>query len=227
MFGSKLEIKRFEKTVLKYEAEPIQKGKILLYGHSLFTRCSIPSVNRWGNPVIDEAIIGRDGTPAVLNHGFGTSSADDLLYYYPRLVRPYEPRAMVISTANNDFGFGYNPEQIMEITARIIDYAQADFPDLPVYLCTTFPGLKHKGTVTYFTRSRNHYDELVEAYCARRKNVTCLRLIEMPFLFENPEDIGDYEKIREDIYAEDRTHFDAAGYSMFIDYMREALKEVL
>ena len=115
----------------------------------------------------------------------------------------------------------------MEITARVIDYAQADFPGLPVYLCTNFPGLKHKGTVSYFTRSRLAYDDLVEYYCSRKENVTCLRMIDMPFLFEDPADIGDYDKIREDIYADDRTHFNAEGYAMFIDYMRGALEAVL
>ena len=38
MFGSRLEVKRFEDRIEKYEAVPVQTGKILFYGHSLFTR---------------------------------------------------------------------------------------------------------------------------------------------------------------------------------------------
>lgn len=227
MFGSHLEVKRFEKTVLRYESVPVQKGRILFYGHSLFTRCSSLPVNRWGNPNIEEEILHRDGTPAVLNHGFGTSSADDLLYYYPRLVRPYEPSALVIATSNNDFVYAYSAKEVMEITARIIDYAQADFPGLPVFFCTNFPSIKHCNTTTYFTRQRAEFDQLVEAYCRTKENVTCVRLIDMPFLFEKKEDTGNYDALRADIYAEDNTHFNAYGYGLFIDAMKEVLHELL
>jgi len=227
MFGSRLEVRRFEKTVLKYEAEPVATGRILLYGHSLFTRCSIPTVNRWGNANAEDVILNRDGTPAVLNHGFGTSSADDLLYYYDRLVRPYQPRALMIATSNNDFGFGYSAADVVDITARIIDYAQADFPGIPVYFCTNFPGLKHKGTVSYFTRLRLEFDRLVEDYCAAKENVKCVRLIDMPFLFEDPSQIGNYDALREDIYADDRTHFNPYGYDLFLDYLKGVFADLL
>ena len=38
MFGSRLEVRRFEKSIEKYESVPVQTGKILFYGHSLFTQ---------------------------------------------------------------------------------------------------------------------------------------------------------------------------------------------
>jgi hypothetical protein len=47
------------------------------------------------------------------------------------------------------------------------------------------------------------------------------------FFFENPEDIGDYDKIREDIYHEDKTHFNPMGYGMFMDFVRELLDDLL
>ena len=48
---------------------------------------------------MEEEVRMKDGSQAIINHGFGTSSADDLLYYYDRMVRPYKPRALVLATS--------------------------------------------------------------------------------------------------------------------------------
>ena len=105
MFGSKLEIRRFEDRILKYEAVSVVTDKILFYGHSLFTRCSFIT-KRQENPMLEAEVRMKDGSQAIVNHGFGTSSADDLLYYYHRMVLPYKPRALVLATMSNDVGFG-------------------------------------------------------------------------------------------------------------------------
>ena len=42
MFDIPMQLKSLEDRVIAYEQEPIVKGKIMFYGHSLFTR--------WGHP---------------------------------------------------------------------------------------------------------------------------------------------------------------------------------
>ena len=55
MFGSRLRVKRFEDRVLAYESVPVETGKILFYGHSLFTRCSFITKAGVDNPrLVDE-----------------------------------------------------------------------------------------------------------------------------------------------------------------------------
>ena len=73
MFKLKVEnLKRYENSVLKYEAEPIEKNKILFYGSSGFTRWK----PQFDHRPLEEDIRMKDGSLAVVNHGFGTSSAD-------------------------------------------------------------------------------------------------------------------------------------------------------
>ena len=86
MYGSRLRVKRFEDRVLAYESVPVETGKILFYGDSLFTRCSFITKAGADNPRLVDEVRMKDGSQACINHGFGTSSADDLLYYYDRLV---------------------------------------------------------------------------------------------------------------------------------------------
>ncbi len=226
MFGSKLEVRRFESTVKKYESRDVEevKGRILLYGHSLFTRCA--QNNSWGNPSMEEMVLGKNGEKVILNHGFGTSSADDLLYYYPRLVRPYEPRALLLASANNDFGFGYSPFEVVDILAKLVDWTRADFPEIPIYLFSCNPILKRVGENNVFTRHRDEFDRFAEIMC-REKGIRFVSMIHQEYMFEKREDLGDYNKIRADLFSSDDTHYHAEGYRVFGDFMRELLDDIL
>ncbi len=226
MYGSKLKVRRYESRIERYESVPVVKGKILFYGHSLFTRCSFITKSQENPKLVDEVRM-KDGSQAVVNHGFGSSSADDLLYYYPRMVRPYEPRALVLATMANDVNHGYSANEIMDVQARLIQWAQADFPGLPVYCFNGVPALKHKGKKDPFTRVRKEYNECLEDFCARTENCFYIPLEKQPFFYENPEDVGDYDKIREDIWAPDQLHLNPQGYGMFMDFIRELFADFL
>lgn len=229
MYGSRIKVNRYEDTIRAYESRPIEeeKGKILFYGHSLFTRCSWNTLAGKPNPKLADEVRMKDGSLAIVNHGFGTSNADELLYFYDRMVRAYEPRVLVLATSNNDFGNAYSAKEVMEIQARIIDWAQADMPGIEVYCFGSTPTVKHKGEKNAMTRLRDEYNQLLEDYCGRKENVTYVSLIDQPFYFENPEDVGDYDKVREDIFVADRTHLNPEGYAMFHNFIRELLDEYL
>ena len=226
MFGSKLKIRKFDDRIERYEAVPVVTGKILFYGHSLFTRCSFIT-NSKENPVLEEEVRMKDGSQAIVNHGFGTSSADDLLYYYHRMVRPYKPRALVLATFANDIGYGYGVKDIMEIQARVIQWAQADFPGIRVYCLSPYPTLKNKGLKNVSTRARKEYNEYLEFFCSKTENCIYVPMQNQAFFYENEEDIGDYDKVREDIFHEDQVHLNPQGYAMFMDFVRELLDDLL
>ncbi|MFA6800751.1 MAG: GDSL-type esterase/lipase family protein [Acholeplasmataceae bacterium] len=42
---------------------------------------------------------------SVLNHGFGGSKINDAIYYYDRLVKPFNPRAVVLFSGVNDLDY--------------------------------------------------------------------------------------------------------------------------
>ena len=226
MFGSKLEIRRFEDRILKYEAVPVVTDKILFYGHSLFTRCSFITKYQ-ENPMLEEEVRMKDGSQAIVNHGFGTSSADDLLYYYDRMVRPYKPRALVLATMGNDIGYGYSAKEVMEVVARIVQWAQADFPGIRVYCFSCSPVLKNKGVVGARVRLRKEYNQYLKDFCAITENCVYVPFDQAAFFYEKPEDIGDYDKVREDIFSPDQVHMNPYGYGLFMDYIRELLDDLL
>ena len=54
-----------------------------------------------------------------------------------------------------------------------------------------------------------------------------IRLWNQPELFETPEDVGNYKKVREDIFVKDKVHPNQAGYDILKEVFIQALDELL
>jgi lysophospholipase L1-like esterase len=223
-----MNLKLLEDRVIAYEQEPIVKGKILFYGHSLFTRWGSP---KWGYRRMDEDIRMKDGSLAVVNHGFGTSTSEELLYYYDRLVRPWEPRALVLAVYGNDNMYGYSPEQTMDVTARLLHWARTDFPGIKLYLPEPHPTPRGKNeTIRDLWNNAKHkrekFIEMIHIYAQTHEDTKVIELWNRPEFFEEGH-VGDFHYIREDLFVADQVHPNQAGYDVLGPIFREALDEVL
>ena len=229
MYDIPFQVNWLENEILKYEQEPIEKGKILFYGHSFFTRWSSP---KWGYRRLDEDIRMKDGSLACVNHGFGTSTSEELLYYYHRMVRPWEPRALVIATYGNDGMYGIDVDDIMRNVGKLCAWARADFPGIRIFLCECLPNPKGKGaTIRDIWNSskqrRERYHRLLRAYADMHEDTKVVEFWNRPELFETPEDVGNFQKTRDDIFGDDKVHLNQAGYDIVANIFREALDELL
>ena len=229
MFEVPMNLKSLEKEVLAYEAGPVEKGKILFYGHSIFTRWGGA---QWGFRPMDEDIRGKDGSLAVVNHGFGTSTSEEMLYYYPRLVRPWEPKALVLMSLSNDGMYGIGIDRTLSNIFRICHWARTDFPGIRIFLVETHPNPKAAETTmpdrwnSNFLR-RADYNQTIALYAQTHGDTEVIRLWNRPEFFETPEAVGDPHKVRKDIFASDLVHFNQAGYNLLAPIFREALDDLL
>lgn len=229
MYDIPFQVNWLEKEIEKYEQEPIEKGKILFYGHSVFTRWGSP---KWGYRRLDQDIRMKDGSLACVNHGFGTSTAEELLYYYHRMVRPWEPRALVLATYANDGMYGYDVEDIMRNIGKICAWARTDFPGIKIFLMEDHPRPNGKGaTVRDVWNSgkqrRERYHRLLRAYADQHEDTQVVELWNRPEFFETPEDVGNFQKVREDIFVADKVHPNQEGYDILGKIFREVLDELL
>jgi len=223
MFGPHINPRRLEDNYLKnMMASPVKRGMVMLYGDSCFTRWQ----PLYGNVSAEDVLRSPDGSQAVVNHGFGTSTAEELLYYYPMLVRPWAPKALVLKAYGNDRGAGYSPMEIINLHARTMDYARADFPGIKLYLFKVFPLLKSRDFDAAEKWAVKEYNDLVCAYAAAHPDVTLIDGVTMPGLYRDG-DVGNPDAIRDELYIKDRVHFSPEGYALFADFMRDQLKDVL
>ncbi len=91
---------RWEEAIARFDADAPSrpKGAIVLTGSSSFAR--------WRTMEEDLAPL------TVVPRGFGGSTMADVLHYVDRLVKPYQPRAVVIYEGDNDTNNGVAPEKI-------------------------------------------------------------------------------------------------------------------
>ncbi len=218
MFEPRVKLDRLKRDVSRYDDAPIQEGGIVFYGSSGFTR--------WGAHNSDYGIRPlEEDIPGCVNRGFGGASAEELLYYYPRYIRPLKPRALVVSIVHNDRGLGYSPNEIVTNLAKLFETARTDFPGIRLYACDCRPTVKF--VTDMHLRYMNEFNQLLKEYCARHDDTDFVDHINHPIWFNDPADVGDYKKIRTDIFVEDEIHFNQLGYDLYKVFMEEVLKEVL
>lgn len=228
MFGMRANPSRYAEQIGWILERPVEKGKILFYGDSFFAHSSFTYRIRHPEsprPILEDTVRMKDGSKAILNHGFGGAATDELLYYYDRLVRPYAPRALFLHTGSNDLSYGYSVCETMDRIALLVDWFRHDFPDAPIYLLNRTPGLTNRGLVNLKTKLRDEYNQLMEWYCSTKPGVKLIRMNEFPFLFEDPADIGSYDKIREDLHDPDGSHLNAKGYEMLMEWYEDYLNK--
>jgi len=219
MFEPRVPLNRLERSIAAYEELPLpEPGGIVFYGSSGFTRWGSP-ISTYGHRPLEADI------PGCVNRGFGGATAEELLYYYDRMVRPLKPRALVVSIVHNDRGMGYSPNEIVTNLAKLFEFARTDFPGIRLYACDCRPTLKFV-TETHL-RYMPEFNQLLKEYCDRHEDTTFIDHIHHPIWFEKPEDVGDYTKVRRDIFVEDEVHFNQLGYDLYTVFMKEKLKDVL
>jgi lysophospholipase L1-like esterase len=197
-----------EKEVLAYEAEPIVKGQIVFYGPSHFTRWSA----KFGNTPIRDVLLGKSGAPCAVNRGFGSSNSEHQLYYYPRMVRPLEPKVLVYMGDANSTAFGYTVEETWELALRVITYALTDFPDIRVYVCGSMPG---KAMTEEDIERKRAYNKLAREIAESTQG--CFYI-----------DPFEYAPLRnDDMFLDDKVHLNAEGYKVFEEFFKEKLKDEL
>jgi len=165
--------------------------------------------------------------PGTLNHGFGSSTAEEQLYYYPRAVKPYVPRAIVHRTYGNDVLFGYSPQEILFLVERLLEYARTDFPGIKFYLMGPEANHGPNSRLESFFARKIEYDELLRDYARHHEDCIYVSIMDSPLFFEKPEDIRDFRKIRKDIFIEDGVHFNKLGYELFTIFWKDILKDIL
>ena len=198
-----------EDAVRKYEEEPIRKGEIVFYGPSNFTRWS----EKWKMIPLREAVVGAGGKPCCINRGFGSSCPEHQLYYYPRMIRPLEPKVLVYSATNgNGRAFGYSDEESWELAQRVIMYALTDFPGIHVYISGANP---RKEMSTELIENFKKYNSWIKDFV--EKTPGC-------YYFDPLE----YEPLRNpDNFVDDGVHFNQKGYDVYAEFFKEVLKDEL
>jgi lysophospholipase L1-like esterase len=105
------------------------------------------------------ATLAEDFDPRVLNLGFGGSTLEACLYFFPRLVPPAHPRSLLLYAGDNDLGDGRSPDAVLADFCRFADQVLARLSAIPF----GFVSVK-LSPARYMIRDRiRRFNELVRA----------------------------------------------------------------
>ncbi|HHW24016.1 MAG TPA: GDSL-type esterase/lipase family protein [Bacillota bacterium] len=201
-----MDLRRLEKDVSALEAAGIIKGGIVLYGSSFF--------GVWGRERAKEQL-SELGT--VVCNGFGGSLAAEQVYYYGRLVRAFEPSALVLRGGVNDINAGITGEVAAALTILLADMAHADFPNIKIVALSVFGCPFVDGLESHKREQVKIYNDALEKAAATRDYLSVLDLT--PFFTDAS---SGYRPL-----FSDGLHLTDDGYKQLAPYFISKIKELV
>ncbi|HWB25969.1 MAG TPA: GDSL-type esterase/lipase family protein [Chitinophagaceae bacterium] len=128
------EVKRIEKerNTLKYEP------KTIFYGSS--------SIRLWKTLYEDF----KEYYP--VNLGFGGSTLAACVWFFERVLKPYQPEHLIVYAGDNDLGDGRNPEEVYIFFQQFLAYMHRFFPGVLFTYISIKPSISRrnlKGKICY------------------------------------------------------------------------------
>jgi lysophospholipase L1-like esterase len=205
--NTKIDLHRFDDQLKQLDEHmrvcPPRKHGILLYGSSTMA-------NWRENDMCYNQLVPLP----IENTGFGGSTAEEALYYYHRLVVPFEPSVMAYYEGANDLMNGYTPDEVLMLTHRLFEWSRQDFPGIkflivPIKLSPALDHIREQGNIC---------NRMFEEYAATHEDTSVLDV--NSFLYD---DAGNH---RREIYVEDMLHHNERGYAEFAELMKPTLEKL-
>jgi len=203
--GFRPDPQRYEKTIQKFEGQdkknPRAPGQVLFVGSSSFTL--------WHS-------LERDFAPlAVINRGFGGSTANDAFHFAPRVIVPYAPDILVLYEGNNDLAFGLSPQGVIEDFQKLLALVHEKLPTTEVLILSSRPCLARKSMRPELNRMNRMLLGLAEADPR------------VGYVDMNPVLLDETGEARVDLLVEDLLHLNAQGNQAWLPLIRAAIESCL
>ena len=199
----RFDVRRYEEEVVILEQKEKSIGRILFYGNSYFAY--------WSDGDLEEAFSNiQKQKPVTINNGFGGSTSAELLYYYPRLVKPYAPSALVWCEGANDFWLGYTPAVAFQVAKEVFEKALMDLPDIVLILLSAIetPRAKECNEIGL----NREYNQFLKEYAKDHEN--CFYIDIAPFFYEGGKVDGEFREI----FRADMAHLTKQGYELCANF---------
>jgi lysophospholipase L1-like esterase len=147
----------------------------------------------------------------VINRGFGGSKTADVLYYFDRIVKPYQPKTIVYFTGTNDLAGNIAPQQVVDNVEEFIKRVGGLFPETNIVVLSNTIAVSRKHLRDSYLETNRILQVMLRKYPkADFLDVTTPGL--KPDGWPRPE-----------IYGTDSLHLNATGYQMWKNLLRPVL----
>lgn len=195
MFWYEEEVKSLEKK----NKENVLSPKTVFYGSS--------SIRLWETLTEDFKDIDA------INLGFGGSTLEACIWYFDRIVGPYNPNHIIIYAGDNDIGDGKKPEEVFSFFKQIVAHIEKHYGDIACYFISIKPSISRWELVDNI----KHTNKLVETQIIKsNKNWHYINIFNK-MIDENGYPIKQYFEL-------DGLHLSTQGYQLWIQIVYHALQ---
>jgi len=193
----------WESEILAFEREdlrrPPPRDAVVFVGSS--------SIRMWTS-------LARDMAPVkTMNRGFGGAQVDAVVYFAPRIVLAYRPRAVVLCAGENDLEAhrGKSPQRVLGDVRRFAELLADALPDSRLYLMSVKPSPARAGVWPAAERCNGLLRRFAQED-PRREWIDVA----------TPTFDGNGQR-RAELFLEDGLHLSPLGYAMWTSVLRPRL----
>ncbi|MDR3693425.1 GDSL-type esterase/lipase family protein [Mucilaginibacter sp.] len=139
-----------------------------------------------------------------LNLGFGGSTLAACVWFFERVMKPYQPKRLVIYAGDNDLGDGRHPEEVFIFFQEMAVKINARFGNIPVYFISLKPSISRWHMANVFRFTNTLIEKEIKTYATNWHFVDVF----------NPM-LDPAGKPRPELFAFDGLHLSAKGYALW------------
>ncbi len=147
----------------------------------------------------------------VINRGFGGSEIMDASHFADRIIFPYQPRAIFLRAGGNDIHAGKSPAQVFADFKAFVATVHAKLPESDIVFISLSPSSSRWSEA----EDNKTLNKLVEDYIHGKSRLKYLETYDIA--------LGPDGKPRDELFVEDKLHFNAAGYKLLTGRVRTIL----
>ena|SRR6186713_639614 len=195
----------YENEVLRLEQD---KGsldydpKMIFYGSS--------SIRLWEN-------LYEDFQPyQPLNLGFGGSTLAACVWYFDRLLQPYQPGSIIVYAGDNDLGDGRHPEEVFIFFRQLVACVRHRFGNIPLAFISIKPSISRWNIVDSIRYTNKIIGEEIHREGGNLHFIN---------VYNKMTDNAGYP--RREFLEPDGLHLNAKGYALWKDILLQHLPAIL
>ena len=139
-----------------------------------------------------------------INLGFGGSTLAACVWFFERIMTPYNPKKLVVYAGDNDLGDGRHPEEVFIFFQQLVVKANNRFGDIPCYFISLKPSVSRWNMADQFKFTNN----LIETEIIKHNN-------NWHFINIFKEMLDAQGKPRKEYFVNDGLHLSEQGYQLW------------
>ena len=147
-----------------------------------------------------------------INLGFGGSTLAACVWFFDRIMTPYQPKRFIIYAGDNDLGDGRHPEEVLIFFQQLVAQVKEKFGEIPCYFISLKPSLSRWALIEQF----KYTNQLIENEIIRLDN-------NWQFIHVFKEMVDAAGKPKTELYVKDGLHLSNAAYSLWEEVINNSI----